>query len=112
MVPLERSSALSRKSSVPSRVKLFSSLREIMILLASGPPMRALARKRQEIGFAHVEIEIEGIERDQCCQQRGRAGGGAAARDQASDRNLACADAPRERRPHAGIFEIELGIVH
>ena len=72
----------------------------------------SLARKRQEIGFAHVEIEIEGIERDQCCQQRGRAGGGAAARDQASDRNLACADAPCERRPHAGIFEIELGIVH
>ena len=73
--------------------------------------MRARSREKgQEIGFAHVEVEIERIERDQRRQQRGRAGSGAAARDQASDRNLARADAAGEGRAHAAIFEVELGV--
>ena len=101
------------KSSVPSRVKSFSSLSPISDLVGERAlDAGALAREGQEIGFAHVEIEIERIERDQRRQQRGRAGCGAAARDQASDRNLARADAPGEGRAHAAIFEIELGIPH
>src|SRR5205823_13707172 len=70
----------------------------------------ALAREGQEIGFAHVEIEIERIKGNEGRKKRGRPGCGAAARDQASDRNLARAEAPPKGRAHAAIFEIALGI--
>src|ERR1700730_5804666 len=64
----------------------------------------ALAREGQEIGFAHIEIDIERIERDQRRQQRGRAGRRAASRDQASERDLTRADAPRKGGREAAKF--------
>ena len=44
---------------------------------------RAFARKGQVIGFAHVEVEIERIERNQRCEQGRRADGCSAAGDKA-----------------------------
>ena len=70
----------------------------------------ALAVKGEKIGFAHVEVEIERVERDERSQQRGWAGGGAAAGNKASDRYLACADAAGEGRADLRIFEVELGV--
>ena len=61
----------------------------------------AFAGKGQIVGFAHVEVEIERIERDERSQQRGWADGGAAAGNKASDRNLACADTAGEGRGDA-----------
>src|SRR5262249_45666700 len=66
--------------------------------------------KGQIVRLAHVEIEIDGIERDQRRQQGGRAGGCPAASDQAADRHLAGADPSGEWRRDVAIFEVELGV--
>ncbi len=73
---------------------------------------RALARKGQIVGFAHVEIEIDRIQRDECRQQGRRAGGGPAAGDQAPDRDEPCADATGEGRGDVTIFDVELGVAN
>ena len=113
MVPLERSSALSTKSSVPCRTNLFSSLSASSTLLASGSPgLGALPGKRQEVGLAHVEVEVDRIERDEGRKQRGWAGRGAAAGNQVADRYKMRADAPGERRRNAAMIEIELGVAN
>ena len=110
-MPLERSRALSTKSSEPSRAKLVSSLRLIATLIGRRcREMRAFAREGQIVGFAHVEVEIDGIERDERRQQGRRAGGGPAAGDQAADRDQARADAAREGGGDVAIFEVELGV--
>ena len=70
----------------------------------------ALAREGQEIGFAHVEIEIERIERDERRQQRRRAGRGAAAATRLPIETWRAPMRPVNGAAHVAIFEIELGI--
>src|SRR5262249_19766708 len=67
---------------------------------------RAFARKCQVVGFAHVEVEIDRIERHEGGQQSCRTGPGAAAGNEAADRHETRADAAGERRGDAGVFEV------
>ena len=71
---------------------------------------RTLAREGQVVGLAHVEVEIDRIQRDEGRQQGRRAGGGPAAGDQAADRDEARADAAGEGCSDVPIFEVELGV--
>ena len=71
---------------------------------------RALARKGEEIGLAHIEVEMDRIERDQRCEQRRRARPGAVSGDQVADRDEMRADAPREGGRDAAVIEVELGV--
>src|SRR5262249_31575909 len=71
---------------------------------------RTIARIGQEIGLAHVEVEIDRIERDERREQCGRAGSGAAASDQVADGDEMRADAAGEGRRDAAMFEIELAV--
>ena len=68
----------------------------------------AIAADRQVIALAHVEIEIDRVERHDGGEQRCVAPAFAAA-DQVADAHLMIADAPGDRRGDAGEFEIELG---
>ncbi len=78
------------------------------ILSASGPEREArLAGEGQVVGLAHVEVEMDRIERDHGCQQGRWTAGVAAAGDQAADRNLMRADAARERCDDPAVLEVE-----
>ena len=64
----------------------------------------------QVVGFAHVEVEIDRIERNDRRQQRRWTRAAAAAAHQAAGRDEMRADAPGERRDDAGELEIELRV--
>ena len=70
-----------------------------------GPPVSEVVR------LAHVEIEIDRIERDDRGEQRRRAAAAPAAADQVADRDEVRADASGERRDDAGEFEVELRVL-
>src|SRR5262245_57158762 len=111
IVPLDRLSTLSTKSSVPCRTNCVSSLRAISTLSAV-PSLhpRTVSGKDQEIGLAHVEIQIDRIERDERREQSRGAGRGTAAGDQVADGDEMSADAPREGCRDTAALEIELSI--
>ncbi len=69
-----------------------------------------LAREGQEVGSAHVEVEMDRVERDQGGQQRGRAAGKATAGDRGADRDLVRADAAAEGGDDAAVLDVELGV--
>ena len=109
IVPLLRFTALSMKSSVPCRSKLPSPSRLIATLgMRRGAVIGLLIGK--VVGFAHVEIEVDRVERDDRRQQRRRARAASAAAHQAADRDEMRADPPGERRGDAGELEVELGV--
>src|SRR5258708_30122456 len=60
---------------------------------------------RNVICLAHIEVEVDGIERDNGSKGRGI---GRASGDQATDGNAAHAQAAVKRRDDAGKFQIEL----
>src|SRR6266481_3053644 len=60
---------------------------------------------RNVICLAHIEVEVDGIERDNGSKIRGI---GRASADQTSDGNAAHAHAAAKRRDNAGKFQIEL----
>ena len=59
------------------------------------------------VALAHVEIEVDRVERHDRGEHRGR--GAVAAADQVADAHLMVADAPGERRGDLGELDIELG---
>src|SRR5262245_24493020 len=61
------------------------------------------------VGLTHIEEEMDGIERDDCGEQRRRAGG--AADHQIADAELMAAGAAGDRRRHPRVVEIELRLV-
>src|SRR5262249_57340641 len=71
---------------------------------------RTLAGKGQEIGLAHIEIQIDRIHRDERRDQCRGAGRGTAAGDQVPDGDEMSADASREGRSDTAVLEIDPGI--
>src|SRR5262249_49179229 len=71
---------------------------------------RMVAGIGQEIGLAHIEIQIDRIERDERREQCGWAGRGTAAGDQVADGDEMSADAPGEGRGDTAVPETDLGV--
>src|SRR5262249_56962390 len=69
---------------------------------------RTVSGKDQEFGLAHIEIQIDRIERDERREQCGRAGRGTAAGNQVADRDEMSADASGEGCRDTPVFEIGL----
>ena len=102
---------LSTKSSVPSWVKRFSSLERHLHLFGERPVLLlTLPQERHVVGLAHVEVQVDRVDRDERGEQGGRAGGRPAARDQIADRDQVGADAAREGRRDAAVVQIEPGV--
>jgi hypothetical protein len=77
------------------------------------------ARELQEVSLAHVEIQVDGIQRDEGRQQCRRTGPGTAAGNQVAHGDKMLTDATGERRGDVAMIEVEpsiadlgLGIVH
>src|SRR5260370_10163361 len=64
-------------------------------------------RKRQKIGFAHVEVEVDWIERDECGEQCRRTGRVTAAGNQVAHRDEMRADASGKGGRDAAMLEVE-----
>src|SRR3984893_17360599 len=73
---------------------------------------RAFTRKGQVVGLAHVEVEIDRIERHEGGQQGGRAAASTAAGNETADRDQTRADTAGERRGNAGILKIQLSVAN
>ena len=110
IVPLLRFTALSMKSSVPCRSKCAVAVEADgnVVMRFAGPVMGLLIG--EVIRLAHIEVEIDRIERNDGRQQRGRAGAAPAAADEAADGDEMRADSPGERRGYPRIFQVELSI--
>src|SRR5215471_12105901 len=67
-------------------------------------------RELQVVGFAHVEVEIDRVKRNDRTQQRRRTGCGAAAGDEVANRDQVRANAPSEGGHDAAVLKIELGV--
>src|ERR1700735_2492569 len=68
-----------------------------------------LSLERQVVVLAHIEIEIDWVERNERCEQGCRAGACATACNQAADRELTCTNASCKWCRHFRVFQIELG---
>ena len=72
--------------------------------------LHAIAREGQVVALAHVEIEVDRVDRDDGREQGRRARRGPAAGDQIADRDQMRADAPGERGHDPAMLDVELGV--
>src|SRR5262249_7817886 len=97
------------KSALPSEL-CFVAERDLNLVGKASFEPRTVAGKGQEIGLAHIKIEIDRIERDERREQCRWAGRGTAAGDQVADGDEMRADAPGEGRHDPAVLEIKLGV--
>ena len=72
--------------------------------------MRAGLREGEVVGFTHVEVQIDRIERNERRQQRRAAGAATATSDETADGNLMLADPAGEGRGDMRIVDVEFRI--
>src|ERR1700721_1782030 len=85
--------------------------RDLHLLGERASLLLAIAQERHVVGLAHVEVEVDGVSRDERGEQGGGAGARPAARDQIADRDFVSSDAAREGRGDAGVIEVKPGVV-
>src|SRR5215472_5875033 len=99
------------KSALPSEL-CFVAERDLNLVGKASFEPRTTAGKGQEIGLAHIKVQIDRIERDERREQCRWAGRGTAAGDQVADGDEMRADATGEGCRDTAMLEIELGVTN